>query len=570
MRTDAFALRHIGPRETDLEHMFKTIGVSNMDQLLYETFPDGIRLKEDLKLDPAMTEYEYAAHIRDLGRKNKVCKSYIGLGYHPTIVPAPIQRNIFENPGWYTAYTPYQAEIAQGRLEAILNFQTMVIELTGMEIANASLLDESTAAAEAMTLLFDVRTRDQKKNNVCKFFVSEEILPQTLSVLQTRSTPIGVELVIGNHQEFNFSEDFFGAILQYPGKFGQVYDYTDFIKKASEKEIKVAVAADILSLVKLTPPGEMGATVVIGTTQRFGIPMGYGGPHAAYFATKEEYKRSMPGRIIGVSQDADGNRALRMALQTREQHIKREKATSNICTAQVLLAVMAGMYAVYHGPKGLQYIANKVHASAVTTAEALNKLGVYQTNSTFFDTILVKANAQKVKEVAISKEVNFFYVDAETISISLNETTSIKDINQIIAIFAEATGKDAFTITELSTSSQLPDSLERTSSFLTHEVFNNHHSESQLMRYIKKLERKDLSLNHSMISLGSCTMKLNAASEMLPLSMPYWNSIHPFAPIDQAEGYITMLKKLEQQLNVITGFAGTTLQPNSGAQGEYA
>jgi glycine dehydrogenase len=550
--------------------MFKTIGVENFEQLLFETFPDGIRLKNDLQLDPAMTEYEYANHIFELGKKNKVFKSYIGLGYHPTIVPAVIQRNIFENPGWYTAYTPYQAEIAQGRLEAILNFQTTVIELTGMEIANASLLDEGTAAAEAMALLFDVRTRDQKKNNTNKFFVSEEILPQTLSVLQTRSTPIGVELVVGNHENFDFSSDFFGAILQYPGKYGQVNDYTGFIAKAQENEIKVAVAADILSLATLTSPGEMGAAVVVGTTQRFGVPMGYGGPHAAFFATKDEYKRSMPGRIIGVSIDANGNRALRMALGTREQHIKREKATSNICTAQVLLAVMAGMYAVYHGPQGLQYIANKVHASAVTTAEALNKLGVYQTNTAFFDTILVKANAQKVRAIAERNEVNFFYVDGETISISFNETTSVSDINQIIAIFAEATGKEALTVSELSTATQLPASLERTSSFLTHEVFNSHRSESQLMRYIKKLERKDLSLNHSMISLGSCTMKLNAASEMLPLSMPNWNSIHPFAPIEQAEGYITMLKRLEQQLNVVTGFAGTTLQPNSGAQGEYA
>ncbi|WP_412477107.1 aminomethyl-transferring glycine dehydrogenase [Flavobacterium sp. TBRC 19031] len=570
MRTDAFALRHIGPRESDLNHMFKTIGVENIDQLIYETIPDDIRLKEDLNLDAPMTEYEYLTHIQELGKKNKVFKSYIGMGYHPTIVPAVIQRNIFENPGWYTAYTPYQAEIAQGRLEAILNFQTMVIELTGMEIANASLLDEGTAAAEAMALLFDVRSRDQKKNNTRKFFVSEEILPQTLSVLQTRSTPIGVELVVGNHETFDFSSDFFGAILQYPGKYGQVHDYASFITKANEKEIKVAVAADILSLAKLTAPGEMGASVVIGTTQRFGIPMGYGGPHAAYFATKEEYKRSMPGRIIGVSIDANGKRALRMALGTREQHIKREKATSNICTAQVLLAVMAGMYAVFHGPKGLKYIANKVHASAVTLADALNKLGVYQTNSAFFDTISVKADAAKVKTIAEKHEVNFFYPDTATISISLNETTSLNDLNQIIAIFAEATGKEAFAISALSSQNNFPASLERTSTFLQHEVFNNHHSESQLMRYIKKLERKDLSLNHSMISLGSCTMKLNAAAEMLPLSMPNWNSIHPFAPVEQAEGYITMLKKLEQQLNVVTGFAGTTLQPNSGAQGEYA
>ena len=570
MRTDAFALRHIGPSENDLQHMFKTIGVDSLEQLIYETVPDNILLKNPLNLDAPLSEYEYLNHIQELGKKNKVFKSYIGLGYHPTVIPAVIQRNIFENPGWYTAYTPYQAEIAQGRLEAILNFQTTVIELSGMEIANASLLDEATAAAEAMALLFDVRSREQKKNNVCKFFVSEEILPQTLSVLQTRSTPIGVELVVGNHETFDFSNDYFGAILQYPGKYGQVNDYAGFIAKAKTAEIKVAVAADILSLVKLTPPGEMGADVVVGTTQRFGIPMGYGGPHAAFFATKEEYKRSMPGRIIGVTIDTNGNRALRMALQTREQHIKREKATSNICTAQVLLAVMAGMYAVYHGPKGLQYIADKVHNSASTLADALNKLGVYQTNAAFFDTILVKADANKVKAIAEKQEVNFYYVDADTISISVNETTSISDINQIIAIFAEATGKDSFTVTELTTANNLPKSLERTSSFLQHEVFNNHHSESQLMRYIKKLERKDLSLNHSMISLGSCTMKLNAAAEMLPLSMANWNSIHPFAPIEQAEGYQIMLKKLEQQLNVVTGFAGTTLQPNSGAQGEYA
>ena len=570
MRTDAFALRHIGPRENDLQHMLHTIGAESIEQLIYETLPDDIRLKAPLNLEPALTEYEFLNHIQQLGNKNKVFKSYIGLGYHPAIVPAAIQRNVFENPGWYTAYTPYQAEIAQGRLEALLNYQTTVIELSGMEIANASLLDEGTAAAEAMALLFDVRTRDQKKNNVNKFFVSEEILPQTLSVLETRSTPIGVELVIGNHQDFAFGNDFFGAILQYPGKFGQVHDYGGFMSKAKSNEIKVAVAADILSLVKLTSPGELGADVVVGTTQRFGIPMGYGGPHAAFFATKEEYKRSMPGRIIGVTVDTNGNRALRMALQTREQHIKREKATSNICTAQVLLAVMAGMYAVYHGPKGLEYIADKVHASAVTAAEALNKVGVYQTNTAFFDTIVVKADANKVKAIAEQNEVNFYYIDNDTISISFNETTSISDINTIIAIFAEAVGKEATKVVALANQINYPEALARTSTFLTHDVFNKHHSETALMRYIKMLERKDLALNHSMISLGSCTMKLNAAAEMLPLSMPNWNSIHPFAPIEQAEGYQLMLKKLEQQLNVVTGFAGTTLQPNSGAQGEYA
>ncbi|HLW62072.1 MAG TPA: aminomethyl-transferring glycine dehydrogenase [Flavobacterium sp.] len=570
MKTSAFAFRHIGPRTADLQYMFDTVGVKNIDQLLYETFPDKIRLEEDLKLDPAMTEYEYLAHANALGAKNKVFRSMIGLGYHEAIVPAAILRNVFENPGWYTAYTPYQAEIAQGRLEALLNFQTTVIELTGMEIANASLLDESTAGAEAMALLFDVRTRDQKKNNANKFFVSEEVLPQTLSVLQTRSTPIGVELVIGNHEEFDFSEGFFGALLQYPGKYGQVYDYEAFINQAHTKDIKIAVAADILSLARLKSPGEMGADVVVGTTQRFGIPLGFGGPHAGYFATKEEYKRSMPGRIIGVSQDANGNRALRMALQTREQHIKREKATSNICTAQVLLAVMAGMYAVYHGPKGLKIIANEVHAKAVTISNELNKLGLTQLNDAYFDTLLIEADVAKVKAIAEAKEFNFFYPNQGTIALSVNETTSLKDINTVIGIFAEAAGKSFEGVIELSQETLIPVKLERTSAFLEHEVFNTYHSESQLMRYIKKLERKDLALNHSMISLGSCTMKLNAAAEMLPLSSPNWANMHPFAPLNQAEGYLTMLHKLEQQLNVITGFAGTTLQPNSGAQGEYA
>ncbi len=570
MKKNAFALRHIGPRPADLEHMLKTVQVDNIEQLIYETFPDNIRLKQDLQLDPAMTEYEYLAHIQELGNKNKVFRTYIGMGYHEAVVPAAIQRNIFENPGWYTAYTPYQAEIAQGRLEALLNFQTTVIELSGMEIANASLLDEGTAAAEAMALLFDVRTRDQKKNNANKFFVSEAILPQTLSILQTRSTPIGIELVVGNHETFDFSEAYFGAILQYPGKYGQVYDYTDFIHIAKSKDIKVAVAADILSLVTLKSPGEMGADVVVGTTQRFGIPLGFGGPHAGFFATKEEHKRSMPGRIIGVSQDADGNRALRMALQTREQHIKRERATSNICTAQVLLAVMAGMYAVYYGPKGLEFIANDVHTKAVTVAKALEKLGFKQKNSDFFDTILIEANSAKVRAIAEHYSVNFNYIDEQTLSISLNETANLSDINTIVEIFAEVADKDFFKITEIETGVHFAERLARNTPFLQHDVFNSHHSETQLMRYIKRLERKDLALNQSMISLGSCTMKLNAAAEMLPLSNPQWNNIHPFAPAEQAEGYMTMLKALEEQLNVITGFAGTSLQPNSGAQGEYA
>lgn len=570
MKTNAFALRHIGPRVEDLAAMFKTVKVDSMEQLINETFPDSIRLQKDLDLAPAMSEYEYLSYIQALGNKNKVFRTFIGLGYNEAVCPAAIIRNVFENPGWYTAYTPYQAEIAQGRLEALLNYQTTVIELTGMEIANASLLDEATAAAEAMILLFDVRTRDQKKNNVVKFFVSEEILPQTLSVLQTRATPFGVELVVGNHQEFDFSSEYFGAILQYPGKHGVVADYADFINVAKSKDIKVAVAADILSLVMLTPPGEMGADVVVGTSQRFGIPLGYGGPHAAFFATKEEYKRSMPGRIIGMSKDADGNPALRMALQTREQHIKREKATSNICTAQVLLAVMASFYAVYHGPKGLQTIAGLVHAKAVTVATTLEKLGVKQLNQGFFDTILVQADAEKLKAIALANNINFNYVDANHISISLNETVELNDINTIVSIFAQALGKETIVVTELDQATVYPAKLKRTSTFLQHDNFNSYHSETELMRYIKRLERKDLALNHSMISLGSCTMKLNAAAEMLPLSNAQWNNIHPFVPADQAAGYRQMLHDLEDKLSVITGFAGTTLQPNSGAQGEYA
>jgi glycine dehydrogenase len=550
--------------------MLKTIGVDSMQQLISETIPKDIRLDKDIQLDSAMSEQEYLDHINELAALNKGYKSFIGLGYHRSNTPPVIQRNILENPGWYTAYTPYQAEIAQGRLEALLNYQTMICELTGMELANASLLDESTAAAEAMSLLFAIREREQKKNEVIKFFVSEEVLPQTLSLLQTRSTPLGIELVVGNHESFDFSSEYFGAILQYPGKSGKVYDYTSFITKAGEAQIKIAVAADILSLVKLEAPGKLGVDVVVGTTQRFGIPLGYGGPHAAYFATKEEHKRHIPGRIIGVTKDTDGNRALRMALQTREQHIKRDKATSNICTAQVLLAVMAGMYAVYHGPDGLRHIANHVHNSTTTLAHALKQLGLQQENEAYFDTITIKTNATKVKEVAESKEVNFYYPDTEKVSISLNETTTLKDLNRIVGIFAAVTEKEGTVISEITEGNAIPNGVARTSPFLTNEVFNSYHSETELMRYIKKLERKDLALNHSMISLGSCTMKLNAAAEMLPLSDPRWGNMHPFVPVDQAEGYQQMLKKLEDQLTEITGFAGTSLQPNSGAQGEYA
>ena len=570
MNTNTFALRHIGPREEDQKQMLKTIGVDSLDQLIYETIPDDIRLQKELDLNEAMSEQEYLDHLNEVSNKNKVYKTYIGLGYHPTILPAVIQRNILENPGWYTAYTPYQAEIAQGRLEALLNFQTMISDLTGMELANASLLDESTAAAEAMSLLFAVREREQKKNKVNKFFVSENILPQTLSLLETRSNPIGVELVVGKEEDFDFSSEFFGAILQYPGKDGQITDIETFIAKAKDAQIKVAVAADILSLVKLEAPGKFGADVVVGTTQRFGIPMGYGGPHAAYFATKEAYKRDIPGRIIGVTKDANGNRALRMALQTREQHIKRDRATSNICTAQVLLAVMAGMYAVYHGPKGLEFIANNVHNAASTLADALEKLGFKQTNTSYFDTLQIKTKAKKVRKAALKKKVNFFYPDKETVTISLNETTTVKDLNHIISIFAEVAKKETITVSSFTEANNIQKGLERKTEFLTLDVFNTHHSETELMRYIKKLERKDLSLNHSMISLGSCTMKLNAAAEMLPLSWNKWGNIHPFVPLKQAKGYTTVLRELEEQLTEITGFAATSLQPNSGAQGEFA
>lgn len=550
--------------------MLQTIGVDSLDQLIYETLPDDIKLKRELELPKAMSEQEYARHIHGLANKNQVFKTYIGLGYHQAIVPAVIQRNILENPGWYTAYTPYQAEIAQGRMEALLNFQTVICDLTGMELANASLLDESTAAAEAMGMLFASRSREQKKNAANKFFVSEEVLPQTISTLKTRAVPLEIELVVGNHETFDFSAEYFGILLQYPGKSGKVHDYTDFVEKANQVNIKTAVSADILSLVKLKSPGEMGVDVVVGTTQRFGIPLGYGGPHAAFFATKESYKRDIPGRIIGVTKDMDGNRALRMALQTREQHIKRDKATSNICTAQVLLAVMASMYAVYHGPKGLKYIADKVHFSAAELANTLENMGFVQSNSLFFDTIEIKADAHKVKTIAEAKEINFYYPDAETVSISLNEAVTLSDLNEIISVFAEVSGKKGTEISSLEKDLIEKSDLKRTSPFMTEEVFNKYHSETELMRYIKKLERKDLSLNHSMIALGSCTMKLNAASEMLPLSDPQWGNIHPFVPIEQAEGYQIVLKKLEAQLTEITGFAATSLQPNSGAQGEFA
>jgi len=570
MNTNSFAQRHIGPRKSDLNKMLKTIGLNSMEELINQTIPEDILLKERLSLNKEMSEQEYQEHNNLLSLKNKLFKTYIGLGYHNSFLPPVIQRNILENPGWYSAYSPYQAEIAQGRLEALINFQTTVCDLTGMELANASLLDEATAAAEAMSLLYSLRDRAQKKKNIGKFFVSEEVLPQTISLLQTRSIPLGIELVIGNHQEFDFSSEYFGVLLQYPGKFGQIYNYQSFVEKAKESLIKVAVAADILSLVMLESPGNFGVDVVVGSTQRFGIPLGYGGPHAGYFATKSEYKRSIPGRIIGITKDTDNNMSYRMALQTREQHIKRDRATSNICTAQVLLAVMAGMYAVYHGPEGLKHIANNVHNTAATLAVGLENIGYSQLNSAFFDTIVIKANKEQIKPIAEKHEINFYYIDNHTISISLNETTSLKDLNAIIAVFNEAINKGSSSIDSLLDSSVIPAELERKTPFLTNDVFNSYHSETEMMRYIKKLERKDLSLNHSMISLGSCTMKLNAASEMLPLSNPNWSSVHPFVPVEQAQGYQEMLTNLENQLTEITGFAATSLQPNSGAQGEFA
>ena len=571
MKTDSFAIRHLGPNENDVQEMLKTIGIESIDKLIFNTIPSHIKLKKPLNLPAPMSEYEFSSFIRNLAKKNKNFTSYIGLGYHPTILPAVIQRNIFENPSWYTSYTPYQAEISQGRLEALLNYQTIVTELTGMELANSSLLDEGTAAAEAMIMLYNARSKDQKKDEANQFFVSEDVLPQTISILETRSKPLDIELVYGSHKSFQFTSKVYGAIVQYPTKNGEIYDYTDFINQAHKNDSKVVVAADLLSLSIIKSPGEMGADVTVGTSQRFGIPLGYGGPHAGYFATKDEYKRLIPGRIIGVTIDADGNRALRMALQTREQHIKREKATSNICTAQVLLAVMAGMYGVYHGADGLKYIAGRIHSLANMLHGAILKLGLQQLNTPFFDTLKVKVtSSETVKKIAEQHEVNFLYINQNTLGISLNETTTLADLKKIVEIIAKAENIQPVKVAEYVQTSSIPKVLRRTTSFMTNEVFNDYHSETEMMRYIKRLENKDISLTDSMISLGSCTMKLNAASEMLPLSSSSWNSIHPFVPIEQAQGYQEMLKDLEHSLNIITGFTATSLQPNSGAQGEYA
>ncbi|MAO33316.1 MAG: glycine dehydrogenase (aminomethyl-transferring) [Flavobacteriales bacterium] len=576
-----FSDRHIGPKKNHVSEMLKVVNASSIESLIEETVPNKIHMKKEMNLPNALSESRFIEHMKGLAQKNKNYRSYIGLGYFNTILPGVIQRNILENPGWYTAYTPYQAEIAQGRLEALLNFQTMVIDLTAMEIANASLLDEGTAAAEAMAMLFACRTREQKKQKSIKFFVSELCYPQSIEILKTRAIPLGIDLVFGNHIDIKIDGSFFGCILQYPAKNGEVIDYSNFIQSVKKYDVGVVVAADLLSLTFLTPPGEWGADVVVGTTQRFGIPMGYGGPHAAYFATFDKYKRSIPGRIIGVSEDTNGNRALRMALQTREQHIRREKATSNICTAQVLLAVMAGMYAVYHGYKGLRAISKKIHSLTAVLSEGLTQLGYHQLNEIYFDTLKISignVSMENIKTYAEVAKINFNYIDNKTLSISIDEKDDLDNINDILEIFAKSCNHSDYIdlINEVlggdynQATARIPDKLYRKSSFMKNEVFNSYHSETDMMRYIKSLENKDLSLTHSMIPLGSCTMKLNAASELFPLSWSEFGNLHPFAPAHQARGYHIMFHELEEMLCEITGFAAMSLQPNSGAQGEFA
>jgi len=565
-----FSDRHIGINNLDKINMLEYVGSKSIKELISETIPENIRLKKEMNLKPALSESKYLSHIDKLGSKNKIYKSYIGLGYNEAIVPSVIKRNILENPSWYTAYTPYQAEIAQGRMEALLNYQTIICDLTGMQLANASLLDESTAAAEAMTMLFSLRNREQKKSNVCNFFVSKNTLPQTISLLETRAEPLGIQIEIGDFDQFNYDSSFYGCLMQYPGVYGGIENIEKHCSQAKNNNIKIVVAADLFSLCLLKKPSLFGADVVVGTSQRFGIPLGYGGPHAAYFATKDEYKRSVPGRIIGLTKDSDDDPALRMALQTREQHIKRDRATSNICTSQVLLAVMAGMYGVFHGPKGLKKIAVNIHKKTAILERNLTKMGLKQYNKYFFDTLLLDGPTDKIKKIAELNKINFNYINENKFSISLNETTSVKDVQKIVDTIAKALNIDLFEIDLNNSTNRFPDQLKRGSKFMDSEIFNKYHSETALMRYIKNLERKDLSLTHSMISLGSCTMKLNAASEMLPISWAKWNNIHPFVPLNQARGYQKLIKKLEKQLNEITGFSGTSLQPNSGAQGEYA
>ncbi|MBS9389976.1 MAG: aminomethyl-transferring glycine dehydrogenase [Dolichospermum sp. WA123] len=559
-----FTQRHIGPNPDDVKQMLDILGLSNLDDLIDKTVPQAIRFHQTLNLPAAQSEYAALAKLKQIADKNQVYRSFIGMGYYDCITPTVIQRNILENPGWYTAYTPYQPEIAQGRLEALLNFQTMIIDLTGLEIANASLLDEGTAAAEAMSMSYGVC-----KNKSHNYFVSSECHPQTIDVLQTRAKPLGINIIIGDHQTFDFSETIFGAVLQYPATDGTIYDYCDFITKSHAQGALVTVAADPLSLTLLTPPGELGADIAVGSTQRFGIPLGFGGPHAAYFATKEEYKRLVPGRIVGVSKDVNGKPALRLALQTREQHIRRDKATSNICTAQVLLAVMASMYAVYHGPDGLRAIAQNIHELTATLAAGLKKLGYKISSENFFDTLRVELGNTKLEAIldaAHERNINLRIFDNSTVGISLDETTTETDLIDLWQIFAL---KDQlpFTVEELAISHS---QLSRQSKYLTHSVFNRYHSETELLRYLHQLESKDLSLTTSMIPLGSCTMKLNATSEMIPVTWAEFGKIHPFAPISQTRGYQILFQQLEAWLSEITGFAGISLQPNAGSQGEYA
>ncbi|MBK8351561.1 MAG: aminomethyl-transferring glycine dehydrogenase [Saprospirales bacterium] len=566
-----FQARHIGPRATDINAMLQTIGVSSLEQLIDETVPANIRLKKSMNIGAPKAEYQYLQELKSIAQKNKVFKSYIGLGYFNTIVPGVIQRNIFENPGWYTQYTPYQAEISQGRLEALLNFQTMITDLTGLPVANASLLDEGTAAAEAMHLLHDVRSRAKGKAIANKMFIDENVFPQTIDVIKGRALPLNFEIVVGDASTFEASEEYFALLVQYPNGNGEIVDYSSIIKSCKEKEVYVVMAADILSLALLTSPGELGADIAIGNSQRFGVPMGFGGPHAAFFACKEEFVRQMPGRLIGVSVDKHGNRALRMALQTREQHIKREKATSNICTAQALLAIMASMYAVYHGKDGIKNIALNVHQKTVQLANEIQKIGFKNLNNYYFDTLRIQVeNANTIQEIAEKSEINFRYNNDGTIGISVDETTSAKDLENIVTIFAATKNTNHTTTLLENPALQIPENLQRTSDYLTHPVFNTYQSETEMLRYIKRLEAKDLSLAFSMIPLGSCTMKLNATSELVPLSWAEFAHIHPFAPENQTIGYREIISELENDLAKITGFAATSLQPNSGAQGEYA
>lgn len=570
--TDQFSKRHIGPNKSEVEEMLEAVNVDSIAQLIDETVPAEIRMQAPLDLPEALSEYEYLAELQATAEKNRLFKSYIGLGYYGTITPSVISRNIFQNPGWYTQYTPYQAEIAQGRLEALLNFQTMVSDLTGLSIANASLLDEGTAAAEAMAMFFSLKNKRNKGEAINEFLVDEQVFPQTLSILQTRAEPLGIVIKQGSWKSFDINDQTFGMLLQYPAGDGEVDNYGSLVETAKEKGIYTTVAADLMALALLTPPGEWGADAVVGNTQRFGVPMGYGGPHAAYFATKEDFKRLIPGRIIGVSVDSQDKPALRMALQTREQHIRREKATSNICTAQALLAIMSGMYAVYHGPDGIKGIAQGIHGRTVALAKGLLALGVQLKGEFFFDTITPRIPAEQLgtlRKTAEAHKINFCYLDDE-VRISLDETTSEKDVQGILAVFAEVLGVSAPMLEVNYEATKIPADLLRQSTYLEHPIFNTYHTETKMMRYIKRLENRDLSLVHSMIPLGSCTMKLNAASELMPVSWPAFANLHPFVPMDQAQGYREIFQELETYLSEITGFAACSLQPNSGAQGEFA